>query len=126
MDLFLQTKIDKKLFYWTFQRINITGRETIANAILISSILYFIAIWRGTKRGIASITRKVRQFFSSCTIQRTKARVSWQVCCLKRCNRGFNLINPNEAITTMMSKWIVAACEPGNSNFKAILQYRLS
>jgi hypothetical protein len=109
MDFFLQTKIDKKLLYWMSQRINIIGRETIANAILISSMLYFIAIWGGTKRGIASITKKVRQFFSSGTIQRTSARVSWQVCCLKRCDRGFNLINPNEAIIALISKWIVAA-----------------
>ena len=80
----------------------------------------------GTKGGIASITGKIRHFFWSSIVQHSRARVSWQVCCLKRCDGGLNLIDLIKAVTSLMSKWVVTTCELGNSNFKVILRYRLS
>jgi hypothetical protein len=41
---FLADKVDKKLLYWTSQRLNAAGREVIANSVLISSMLYFVAL----------------------------------------------------------------------------------
>jgi hypothetical protein len=123
---FLMAKIEKKLMYWVTVRLNSAGQEVIANSVLVSFLLYFLAIWGGTADGIKRITRKTRNFYWAGTIQQARARVAWQTCCLKRCNGGLNLIDSQEAITTLMAKWVVVACEPGTSNFKAMPQFRLS
>jgi hypothetical protein len=47
VDQFLIEKIDKKLKYWITTRINNTGRAVVANGILISTALFFLAIWEG-------------------------------------------------------------------------------
>jgi hypothetical protein len=46
-DQFLMEKIDKKLKYWITTRVNNTGRAVVANRILISTALFFRAIWGG-------------------------------------------------------------------------------
>jgi hypothetical protein len=35
------------------------------------------------------------------------------------------MIDPHEAHTAIMAKWVVTALEPGISNFKAMLRHRL-
>jgi hypothetical protein len=90
--------------YWTLQRLNAAGREVVTNSILISSMLYFLAIWCGTKAGIARATSKVRNFFWSGSVTRTRARVSWKQCCLRREDGGLNLIDPHDAVTALMAK----------------------
>jgi hypothetical protein len=123
---FLASKIDRKLVYWCSVKLNTAGREVVVNNILISAMLYFLAIWGGSTRGVKKITAKVRNFYWSCTPTTARARVAWQVCCLKRSDGGLNLIDPNETVLALMTKWIVATCEPGMSNFKALMRFRLS
>jgi hypothetical protein len=72
--------------------------------------------------GIKRVTGMIRNFCWAGSIHRARARVAWQTCCLKRCN----LIDLQEATTALMAKWIVVAHEPGVSNFKVLLRYRLS
>jgi hypothetical protein len=36
------------------------------------------------------------------------------------------MIDPNEVVMALMCKWIISACEPGLSNFKYMLRFRLS
>jgi len=48
MDSFLQLKITKILKYWTTQCLSLAGRAIVVNAILLSSIYYFLAIWCGS------------------------------------------------------------------------------
>jgi hypothetical protein len=96
------------------------------NNILISLMLYFLGIWGGTKTGVARATSKVRNLFCSGSVSRTRVRVSWKTCCLRREDGGLNMIDPQEALTTLMSKWIVTALEPGMSNFKTLLRHRLN
>jgi hypothetical protein len=119
-------KIEKKLMYWVTVRLNSAGREVIANSVLVSSLLYSLAIWGGMAEGIKRITGKIRNFYWAGTTQQARARVAWQTCCLKHCDGGLNLIDPQEASIALMAKWVVVACEPGASNFKALLWYRLS
>jgi hypothetical protein len=52
--------------------------------------------------------------------------VAWKVCCLNRAEGGLNFIDPEDALTALMTKWVISACEPGRSNFKVLLRYRLA
>lgn len=36
------------------------------------------------------------------------------------------MINPQDAMTSLMTKWIIKAMEPGNSNLHLLLRFRLS
>lgn len=38
---------------------------------------------------------------------------------------GLDFIDSYEAVTALLGKWIIAASEPGNSNFKTILRHKL-
>jgi hypothetical protein len=74
---------------------------------------------------VARITGKIRNFVWSGSPSRTRVRVAWKTCCLSRTVGGLNLVEPHEALMAMMTKLILTALEPGQSNFKAILKYRL-
>ena len=123
---FLMAKIDRKLLYWIKTRVNLVGQEVIANTMLISTCLYFLAICSGTKVGKTRITGKIRNFYWSSTPHTTRVRVAWQTCCLWRHEGALNFIDPGAAVVALMSKWILSACEPRASNFKTILRYRFS
>jgi hypothetical protein len=118
-------KIDKKLQYWSTVRLNASGREVVANSVLISTCLYFLALWGRTKKGVSNVTSKIRNFYWSGTTARTRAGVAWWVCCLKRGQGGLNLLVSGEAVVALMTKWIITACEPGTSSFKTLLRHRL-
>jgi hypothetical protein len=117
--------IDKKLQYWSSLEFNAAGRETVANGILISALLYFLAIWGGTKQGIQKVTGKIRNFLWSGSPTAVRARVAWTVCCQPKQVDGLNLIDPQEAVTALIAKWVLTALEPGESNFKVLLRFRL-
>jgi hypothetical protein len=84
VDQFLIEKVETKLQYWSLVRLNAAGREVITNIVLISALLYFLAVWGGTKGGIECITSKIRTFFWSGSTTRTRTRVAWKVYCLRR------------------------------------------
>jgi hypothetical protein len=98
------TKIEKKLQYWCSIRLNTTGREVIANGVLISTLFYFLAIWGGTKAGVQKIISKIRNFYWSGFVQQCRARVAWKMCCQKRVEGGLNLMDPMDALTSMMGR----------------------
>jgi hypothetical protein len=52
VDEFLFTRIDKKLVYLSSFRLNAVDRAIIANSVLISSMMYFLVLWGGTKAGV--------------------------------------------------------------------------
>jgi hypothetical protein len=122
----LLEKIDRKLQYWCTTHLNLAGREVVVNGVLISACLYYLALWGGTKKGVAQITSRIRNFYWSGTTARTWIGVGWKVCCLSRDDGGLNIIDPGEAVCALMTKWIISACELGLSNFKAMIRYRLS
>ena len=59
-------------------------------------------------------------------LQRARVRGSWQQCCQTKNTGGVNLINPEDAVAALMTKWLVKALEPGDSNLHLFLRYRLS
>jgi hypothetical protein len=125
VDQFLVDRIHQKIAYWTNIRLNGTGRAVVVNGILVSATLYFLSIWAGSQRGIKKVVGLARNYLFAGTEQPTRARVAWQVVCSKRQEGGLNIVNPTEAVTALMSKWIVSACEPETSNFKLLLRHRL-
>jgi hypothetical protein len=52
--------------------------------------------------------------------------VSWIQCCQVKGKGGINLVNPANALTAMMTKWIMKVVEPGSSNLHLMLRFRLS
>lgn len=77
-------------------------------------------------KGIQQVTSKIRQFYWSGKVGRTRVGVAWETCCLNKEVGGLAFTDPTEALTALLTKWVVVACEPGYSNFKAILRYRLA
>jgi hypothetical protein len=39
---------------------------------------------------------------------------------------GLGLVNPKEALSTLMCKWVLLALEPSDSNFKTLLHFKLA
>ena len=56
---------------------------------------------------------------------RKRIRVAWRDCCTSRDVGGLNLINPEEAMHALLSKWIIKALEPGCSSLQLLLRYRI-
>jgi hypothetical protein len=50
VDDFFKERVSKNLRYWCTIKVNSTGRSIVANKILISSILFFVAIWGSSKK----------------------------------------------------------------------------
>jgi hypothetical protein len=75
-DQFLAAKIDRKLTYWVTTQLNWAGREVIVNGILISAMLYLLALWGGSQGGVKRITGKIRNFYWSNTTQPSRTRVA--------------------------------------------------
>jgi hypothetical protein len=125
VDDFLLEKLTKKLTHWRTSKINTTGQSTVVNSILLSSLFYFISIWEGTNQGIKRIKSAVMNYMAAGTMQRAWIWVSWIQCCQSKEAGGLNIINPEDAVVSLMEKWIIKAMEPGNSNLHLLLQFRL-
>lgn len=65
VDRFLKDKISKKLRYWSSQRLSLAGSVTVVNAVLFSTLYYFIAIWSSSLQVIRSIRVSLRNFLWS-------------------------------------------------------------
>ena len=52
--------------------------------------------------------------------------MSWQQCCQVKSKGGMNLINPEDVVTALMTKWLIKAMEPGTSNLHLFLRFRPS
>jgi hypothetical protein len=126
VDQFLVERVERKINFWATRRLNSIGRAVIANGVLVSSTLYFLSIWAGSKSGIKKVISKIRNYLFAGTSQPARARVAWQTVCLSRKDGGLNIVNPLEAISALLVKWIVTACEPDDSNFKLLIRHRLA
>lgn len=126
VDEFLLGRVMKKLQYWSTTKINSTGRGVIVNTVLLSSLVYFTSIWGGTQAGVKKITSAIKSFMWSGSLHRARAKVAWAHCCLSKPKGGINLINPFDSLNALMVKWLVKACEPGDSNLHVLLRHRLS
>ena len=126
VDTFLLDKLTKKLVHWSTTKINPTGRSVVANIVLLSSTFFFLSIWGGSRKGVKKIKSTIMNYVAGGKLQRARVRVSWQQCCQTKSKGGVNLINPEDAVTALMTKWLIKAMEPGDSNLHLFLRFRLS
>jgi hypothetical protein len=125
VDDFLLEKMSNKLTRWSATKINATGRSVVVNSILLLSMFYFMSIWGGTKQGIKRIKLAVMNYLAAGTMQRSRIRISWIQCCQSKAEGGLNIINPEDAMVGLMTKWILKAMEPGTTNLHLLLRFRL-
>jgi hypothetical protein len=125
VDSFLLERINQSLEYWSSTKINLIGRGVVVNGVLLSSTYFFTSLWGSTQQGVKRVHSAVANYFLSGTASRSREKVSWLQCCQTRKNGGINLINPADAMTALMSKWIVKALESGTSNLHLLLRFRL-
>ena len=59
-------------------------------------------------------------------MQRVTLRVSLQQCCQPKNKGSLNLINPQDTVVALLTKWLTKALEPGDSNLHLFLHFRLS
>ncbi len=59
-------------------------------------------------------------------INHVKTRVHWFYCCTNKDIGGLGLIDPKEAMDTLLFKWVIRALKLGNSNFKLLLCFKLT
>jgi hypothetical protein len=90
--------------------------------------MYFLGIWGGSKAGITKLKAKLRNYLWIGEDRPYRARIAWHTCCLCRKEGGLGrlaLVDPADAMTALMSKWVLCALELRDSNLKAMLQRRL-
>jgi hypothetical protein len=75
---------------------------------------------------VARVKSLLINYLASGQTQRARAKVGWIQCCQDKSQGGINLVNPEDAVTALMLKWIIKAMEPGRSNLHLMLRYRLS
>ena len=126
VDSFLLDKLSKKLMHWSTTKLNPTRRSIVANSVLLSSTFFFLSICGGSKKGVKKIKSAIMNYVAGGKLQRARIRVSWQQCCQAKSMGGVNLINPEDAVAALMSKWVIKALEPSDSNLHLFLRYRLS
>ena len=56
IDQFLVDKIEKKLSYWTTLKLSLAARSVVVNAVLLSTLWFFVSLWRGSLQ----VTRKIK------------------------------------------------------------------
>ena len=65
-------------------------------------------------------------YVASGKIKRSRAQVSWIKCCQEKKSGGINLINPDDAPTSLMAKWLPKALELEESNLQLLLRSKLA
>lgn len=106
--------------------LSLAGRRLTVNQVLMSILWYFIGVWAGSRKVLKQIQSLLRNYLWSGKEHKAMARVAWATCTRKQRAGGLSLIDPHDALDCLMSKWLIKACEPGDSNLLTFLRYRLS
>jgi hypothetical protein len=122
----LLDRISKKLEYWCKLKNNSMGRAVIVNSVLLSSTIFFVSIWGGTWAGLKRIKATLHNYLWGGRPNLARKRIAWLQCCQPKDKGGINLLNPPDVLDAMMTKWILKACELGQSNLHILLRFRLS
>ena len=125
-DQFLLDKIQSKLTYWTTTKLSLAVRRLIVNQVLMSTLWYFVGVLAGSRQVIKKIQALLRNYLWSGREHKARARVAWDTCAKKKSVGGLSLTDPQDALECLICKWVVKACEPGNSNLLTFLRCRLS
>jgi len=98
----------------------------VINAILLSTLYYFIAISSGSIQAIRSVRGSLRNYLWSGIEHNSRTRVCWDDCCLSKNLGGLKLLDPEVSLSTLLVKWILFTIEPDISNLKVLLRYRIN
>ncbi len=107
MDNLLE-KMQHKLRYWSTTKLSQVGRKVIVNNILLSSLWYFVSVWGGTKKGVQKVNQLLKNYLWFGFAHNCQ-------CCEKK-EGGLGLVDLVEAMEIMLSKWVIHALEPRDSN----------
>ena len=58
-------------------------------------------------------------------MHRMASRVRWVDCCAKRIVGDLGIIDPHEAMTSLLSKWMIKAFLPGSTGLQILLKYKI-
>lgn len=83
-------------------------------------------MWGRTKIGVKRIKSTISNYLASGKVGRSRARVGWIQCCQTKQDWGINLINPDDAVAALMTKWVIKSLESGNSNLHLLLRFKLA
>jgi hypothetical protein len=126
VDKFLLDRVNKKLEYWCKLKHKSIGRAVVVNSVLLSSTIFFVSIWGGTLAGLKRIQAILHNYLWGGKPTLARKKIAWLQCCQPRDKGGINLLNPPDVLDAMMVKWVLKACEPGQSNLHILLRFRLS
>jgi hypothetical protein len=126
VDKFLLDRVNKKLDYWCKLKHNSIGRAVIINSVLLSSTIFFVSIWGGTQAGQKRVKATLHNYLWGGKPTLARKRIAWLQCCQPKDKGGINLLNPPDVLDAMMTKWILKACEPGQSNLHILLRFCLN
>lgn len=104
IDEFLITKVTRKLRYWSSTHLSLAARAVVVNSVLLSTLWYFLSIWGGSKDILSKIRSKLCNYLWAGTEENSRVRVRWDDYCAPKATGGLGLIDPDDALTTLMSK----------------------
>jgi hypothetical protein len=93
--------------------------------VILASILFFILVWTGSLQVLKRIRNLLSYFLWAGRESRAKARVVWSVICQKYRDGGLGILDPEQAMAALLSKWVLLVFQPGNTNVQLFLRYRL-
>ena len=85
----------------------LAGRIIICNQMLLSTLWFFITVGGGSNKILGKIRGAIRNYLWSGKEQLTRTRVSWKECCVIKKYGGLGLVDPEDAKTSLLCKWIV-------------------
>ena len=124
IDSFLFQKVRKKLIYWSSKFLSLSARAIIVNMVLLSSLLYFISIWAGSKQVIRRIQADVRNYPWVDSFTSTHARVNWRDCWASKKIGGLGIKDPQNALDVLLANWSVCAFILDNNNLHHLLGFK--
>jgi hypothetical protein len=97
----------------------------IIKQVLLSSLWFFLSIWNGSAKAIVKVKAMLRNYLWSGAEHSTKTRINWFDCCAKKHIGGLDLIDPQEAMISLLCKWVITAYLLGSSNLQVLLRNKL-
>lgn len=116
VDDFLLNCIHKELTYQNIAKLFLAERQLITNQVLLLILWYSIGIWMDSKKVITKIKGFLKNYLQAGYKHKTCTRVAQNTCIHNKSLERLSFINPNDTINALHNKWIICACELGDSN----------
>lgn len=105
--------------------LSLARKKVIVNNILLSSLWYFVNVWRGTKKGILIINCLLNNYLWARLNHNCRCPIGQDQCCEKKQMTALSLVHPIEASKVLLSKCVVPVLETTNSNLLELFRFRL-